>query len=126
MAGLTLHSGALIAAERGDRRFWALWKEAERRDLDVTVPATVVAQVYRGARSAVVSRVLWACIVEPLDDPGARRAGRLCAASKTSDIVDASVVASAAARGDDVVTSDPADMRRLAASARGVGRLIVL
>jgi hypothetical protein len=28
VAGLTLDSGALIAAERGDRRFWAFWKEA--------------------------------------------------------------------------------------------------
>jgi predicted nucleic acid-binding protein len=126
MAGLTLDAGALIAAERGDRRFWAIWKEAERRDVDVTVPATVVAQVFRGARAAVIHRLLKACVVEPLDDARARRAGRLCAASKTSDVVDASVVASAATRGDDVVTGDPTDLRRLAAATHGVGRLIVL
>ena len=126
MAGLTLDAGALIAAERGDRRFWALWKEAERRDVDITVPAPVVAQVYRGARSAVISRVLSACVVEPLDEARARRAGRLCGASGTSDIADAAVVAGAASRRDDVVTSDPDDLERLRRFAPGAGRLIVL
>ena len=29
--GLTLDSGALIAAEKGDRVFWALWKKAMDR-----------------------------------------------------------------------------------------------
>ena len=26
--GLTLDSGALIAAEKGDKRFWTYWEEA--------------------------------------------------------------------------------------------------
>jgi hypothetical protein len=52
VVGLTLDSGALMAAERGDRRFWALWELAEQRDVDVTVPANVVSQAYRGARQA--------------------------------------------------------------------------
>jgi predicted nucleic acid-binding protein len=126
MAGLTLDTGALIAAERGDLRFWALWKDALRRDVDVTVPAAVVAQAYRGPRSAVVNRVLSACTVEPLDEERARRAGKLLTASRTSDVVDASVVAGAAARGDDVATSDPEDIHRLMQLAPGSGRLIAL
>ena len=124
MAGLTLDAGALIAAERGNRIFWALWKEAERRDLDVTVPAPVVVQVYRGARSAVVARLLRACIVEALDETRARRAGVLCGDSGQADVTDAVVVSSAAVRGDDIVTSDPSDLAVLVENMKGAGRLV--
>lgn len=44
----------------------------------------------------------------------ARAAGALCAAAGTSDVVDATVVAGAVARGDAVLSSDPRDLRRLA------------
>ncbi len=111
-AGLTLDSGALIAAEKGDRRFWALWKEALERGAVVTVPAAVVAQVWRG-NSAVISRVLQGCEVEALSEEHAKRIGRLLAVSRTIDVVDASVVVGAAARRDAVVTSDRRDIDRL-------------
>jgi predicted kinase len=111
-AGLTLDSGALIAAEKGDRRFWALWKEALNRGATVTVPAAVLAQVWRGD-SAVIARVLRGCEVEDLSEEGAKRVGRLLAASRTTDVVDASVVVGAAARRDVVVTSDRRDIERL-------------
>ncbi len=39
--------------------------------------------------------------------------GVACAASQTSDIVDAAVVVSSAERGDLIVTSDPEDIARL-------------
>jgi len=39
MAALTLDPRALIAAKRGERRFWAFWKEALRREVEVTAPA---------------------------------------------------------------------------------------
>src|SRR6185369_6994418 len=107
MAGLTLDAGALLAADRGDRRFWALWKEALRRDVDVTVPAAALAQAWRSGKNARLAMVLAACVVEKLDEPLAKSSGALCARSGTADIVDASVVASAARRGDDVVTTDP-------------------
>ncbi|HEY4159401.1 MAG TPA: PIN domain-containing protein, partial [Polyangiaceae bacterium] len=121
-----LDAGALIAAERGDRSFWALWKEAELRDVDVTVPAPVVVQVFRGPRSAIVSKLLRACIVEPLDEARARRAGVLCGDSEQNDVTDAVVAASAAQRGDDIVTSDPTDLAALSAFAHGTGRIIAL
>ena len=111
-AGLTLDSGALIAADKGDRRFWALWKEALDRGAVVTMPAAVVAQVWRG-NSAVIARVLQGCEVEALSEERAKRIGRLLAVSRTTDVVDASVVVGAAARRDAVVTSDPRDMGRL-------------
>jgi predicted nucleic acid-binding protein len=124
-AGLTLDSGALIAAEKGDRRFWALWKEALVRGVTVTVPAAVVAQVWRG-NSAVIARVLAGCEIEPLSEDRAKRVGRLLAASRTSDVVDASVVACAAARHDAIVTSDRRDIDHLAAIIRPKLPLIVL
>ena len=111
-AGLTLDSGALIAAEKGDRRFWALWKEALHRGATVTVPAAVVAQVWRG-NSAVIARVLQGGEVEALSEERAKRIGRLLAVSRTSDVVDASVVVGAAARRDAIVTSDRRDIDRL-------------
>lgn len=124
MAGLTLDSGALIAAERGDRRFWSLWERAVRRDLEVTVPANVIAQVYRGARSAVVARLLKACLVEVVDARFAMLAGEASARAGVRDVVDVSVVVGAASRRDYIVTSDCADLARVVAHVRGVAGLI--
>jgi len=126
LAGLTLAAGALIAAERGDRRFWALWERAELRDADVTVPANVIAQVYRGARSAVVAQLLRACVVEPVDERLAKRIGEVCGKAKVADVVDVSVVIGAAARGDHIVTSDLQDIKRIAAHVRGVAEIILV
>lgn len=50
-AGLTLDSGALIAAEKSSRRVWQLLKAASERGAAVTVPAVVLAQVWRGIRA---------------------------------------------------------------------------
>jgi predicted kinase len=116
-AGLTLDSGALIAAEKADRRFWALWREALDRGVTVTVPAAVVAQVWRG-NFAVIARVLLGCEVEELTEAGAKRVGRLLAASRTADVVDACVVVGAAARQDAIVTSDRRDIERLVGTLR--------
>jgi predicted nucleic acid-binding protein len=124
LAGLTFDSGALIAAERGDREFWAFW--AAVVDIDKSVPAVALAQVWRGPRNARLARVLAACEVEPLGDELARKTGELCGRAGTSDIVDAAVVAGAARRGDDIVTGDAGDIRRLASEAPGVGRILDL
>jgi predicted nucleic acid-binding protein len=120
--GLTLDSGALIAAEKGDRRFWALWTEALDRGATVTVPVAVVAQVWRG-NSVVIARVLRGCEVEELSEEAAKAIGRLLAASRTSDVVDASVVLGAAGRRDAILTSDPHDIDRL---VRGLKRKLLV
>jgi hypothetical protein len=52
--------------------------------------------------------------VEDIDAQLARTAGELCGEAGTSDAVDALVVASAARRGDRILTSDPGDLARLA------------
>ena len=116
MRGLTLDSGALIAFEREDRTMVALVRRAKERKGRLAVPAGVLAQVWRdGRKQARLACLLGSSLVDvaPLDDAGARRAGQLCGATGTSDVVDASVVLIAQQRGDVVVTSDPEDIRRL-------------
>jgi hypothetical protein len=61
-----------------------------------------------------LSRLLRGCIIEALDEPRSRAGGTACARSGTSDVIDASVVVGALARGDLVVTSDTSDLRRIA------------
>jgi predicted nucleic acid-binding protein len=115
--GLTLDSGALIGAEKNDRHFWILWREAIDREATVTVPAAVLAQIWRGKSHPLLSRVLAACVVEDLTQDRAKVVGKLLAKSRSNDVIDAAVVAGAVARADAVVTSDPADISRLAAAA---------
>lgn len=116
MPGITYDTGALIAAERGDRRMWALHRRSLERDLVPTVPAGVLAQSWRGGPQAQLSRMLAGCRVEGLDEVRARSAGAACAMAGTSDVVDAAVVVGAAARSDLLVTSDPKDIERLRAA----------
>lgn len=111
--GLTLDAGALIAAEKRSPIFWTQWAAALRRDLVITVPAVVIAQAWRGD-SHGISRVLKAVVVEDLTRDKAMYVGRLLAASRTADVIDAAVVVGAASRGDAVLTSDPDDLARLA------------
>ncbi len=116
MAGITLDAGALIAFERNDRRFVSIIARALELDLSLTVPAGVVGQVWRdGRRQARLARLLRTkeVEVEVLDDEGARAAGQLCGVCGTSDVIDASVVLYARARGHHIATTDPDDMRTL-------------
>lgn len=114
MAGITYDTGALVAAERSDRLVWALHRRALERGLRPTVPAGVLGQAWRGGPQAELSRLLKGCRVEPLDELRARAAGAACDRAKTADVIDASVVVGAAARGDLVATSDHQDVRCLA------------
>lgn len=114
--GLTLDAGALIAFERNDRRVVALIARSLTHGHALTVPAGVVAQVWRdGRRQARLARLLGAPEVEiaVLDDQRAREAGQLCGARRTNDIVDASLVLCARTRGHRIVTSDPDDIKQL-------------
>ena len=47
MAGLTLDTGALIAADRNDRSFWAFWKEASVRGVVPVIPAPALVKAWR-------------------------------------------------------------------------------
>lgn len=118
--GVTLDTGALIALERGDPRVRALIARAAASGAAMTVPAVVVAEVWRGRRQHAVGRLLAAVVVEEVDDELARRAGELLARTGRGDTVDAIVAVSAARRGDTVVTSDPVDLLRFADDLRRI------
>lgn len=62
--------------------------------------------------------MLKGCRIEDLDEVRSRAAGQACARSKTSDVIEATVVVGAAARGDLVATSDPRAMRRIASALK--------
>jgi predicted nucleic acid-binding protein len=109
--GLTLDAGALIAFERGEQRVRAILREASTSDRTITVPATVVAEAWRGGRRRWLADLLGLAVVEPLTDELARRAGELLGRTGTNNTVDATVAVSAAQRGDIIVTSDPEDMQ---------------
>lgn len=126
MKGVTYDAGALVAGERGDRRLWALHRRALEQGQIPTVPAGVLGQVWRGGPQPMLSRLLAGCEVEPLEEPLAREGGQLLARAGAADIVDASVVAGARARGDAVVTSDRSDLRRLDLAAGGGTSIIVV
>lgn len=116
MTGLTLDTGALIGFERADRKVIDLLSISLRRDHEVVVPAGVVAQAWRDPRRQVrLVRLLHSegVEIEALDAMRAKQAGQLCGVTRTTDIVDASVVLCARARKHRVVTSDPHDLRRL-------------
>lgn len=112
--GLTYDTGALLAAEAGDRQVWALHRRALERGVRPVTPAGVLGQAWRGGPQAELSRFLKGCRIEDLDESRARAAGQACARSGIADVIDAAVVVGAVARGDLVVSSDQDDLRRIA------------
>ena len=117
MSGVTYDSGALIAAERGERKMWARHRALLLRRIVPMVPAPVVAQCWRGTpRQAQLARLLAGCEIESLDDTRARATGTLAGRARTTDIVDASVVESALRRDDLVISSDATDLTAIASA----------
>ncbi len=70
--------------------------------------------------------LLSACEVEGLDEFLAKQAGVLCGRSGTADVVDATLIGSAARRNDDVLTSDPDDLAHLPVLSDGLGNILDL
>jgi hypothetical protein len=114
VSGVTYDAGMLIAAERGERLAWAVHRRALERGHRPVIPAPVLAQAWRGGPQPQLSRFRRGCRIEDMTETLALAAGTLLAATGSSDIVDATVVASAASRGDLVLTSDPDDLLALA------------
>jgi predicted nucleic acid-binding protein len=109
---ITLDTGALIALERRRQRIWKVLDRAIALGVVPVVPASVVAEWWRG-RSDVREHILETVAIEPLTDGLARLAGEAMARVHGSTSVDAIVVASAAQRGDAIYTNDVQDLARL-------------
>jgi hypothetical protein len=117
MSGVVYDDGALVAAERSDRRFWLDHRTRLEAGVVPIVPTPVVAQVSRSPRQAQLRRLLRGCEVVALDEPTAHAVGQLLGRSRTADVVDATVVIMAIAQRAEIVTADRIDIARLAASA---------
>jgi predicted nucleic acid-binding protein len=118
MGELTYDTGALVAAERGDLRMWAIHRRALERRQAPTVPAAVLVEAWRG--HPAMARLVRGCHIEPLDPASARAAAQVraaCAAEVSA--TDATVAEWALRNRQSVVTSDRADLEALAA---GVNR----
>lgn len=131
MTALVLDTGALIALDRNDRTAWAILRNAADDSAQVSVPAGVVAQAWRGgSRQALLSRALTHCDEVPLEGSLARATGLLCGRAGTADIVDASVALVAAARSQTgptaLITSDPTDLRQLLHTLNASVRLVTI
>lgn len=117
MAGVTYDTGALIAAERNDRRMWALHAGLLAEEIVPVVPAPVLAEAWRGGpRQASLARLLALCDVEEMSAQQAQNVGVLAGKAEHDDIVDVTVVEGAARRRDAVVTSNRSHIAKIAAA----------
>jgi hypothetical protein len=117
VSGVTFDAGGLIALDRNDRRVIALIARATERGMRITIPATALAQAIRNpARQARLSRLIRQAGTDliALNGPEATAVGLLLARTATADVVDAHVVVCALRTGQVIVTSDAADLRRIA------------
>lgn len=126
--GVTYDTGALIAAERNDRRMWALHAGFLVEEVAPVVPAPVLAEAWRGGPSqANLSRLLAMCVVEPMSEQQARDVGVLAGKAAHDDVVDVTVVEGAMRRGDAVVvTSNHDHIAGIADAARAHLRVEVI
>jgi hypothetical protein len=115
---LLLDAGAFLAVERGNRDVVALVKRERLADRAPVTHGGVLAQIWRGGagRQAEVARLLAGVDVKALDERLAKRAGVLLGRSGQQDAIDAALVC-LATDGDDVLTSDTADLSTLAQAA---------
>jgi len=112
--GLTFDTGMLVALERRRRRAEEFLLRAREQRIVPVVPADVIVEWWRG-RSDRREAILALVNVEPLSQRLARVAGEALAAVRGATPTDAVVMASAASRGDVVLTSDQDDLERLRA-----------
>jgi hypothetical protein len=115
---LVLDAGALVAVERGDRDLAVRIKREWLAGRQPRTHGGVIGQVWRGGsgRQASLARTLSAVEIVPLDAELGKSAGMLLGETGTRDVIDAAVVL-LALRDDRILTSDPDDLRPLAAAA---------
>jgi hypothetical protein len=118
VSALILDAGALVAVDRGDRTMIARLRVAQQHGVELRSNAMVVAQVWRDrhGRQASLAQLLRAVDVRAVSPHDGRQAGVLLGVTGTSDPVDATVVL-LASPGDRILTSDPANLGRLAEAA---------
>ncbi len=119
-------TGVLIAADRNDRVIWADHRARLEAGLVPLTTSPVIAQASRSPRQAQLRRFLRGCDVVPFASGEAHQVGALLARSSTTDVVDAHVAVTAALLAGIVITSDPEDLRLLAAHTRPAFRIVTV
>jgi hypothetical protein len=119
VTALVLDAGALVAADRDDRRVIAKLRAAQRSGMELRTNAMIVSQVWRDSRGrqARLAQLLRAVDVRAVDEQIGREAGALLGRAGTDDPIDATIVL-VAETGDRLLTSDPADITVLADAAQ--------
>lgn len=118
MRGFVFDAGAFIALERRSPFMIGILDEALHGTIEVVVPRTVIAQVWRGTpRQANVGRLVSAglrrgspVVIDELTAERAREIGVKIGQTSHPDIVDVHVALAAAERGHAVLTSDDTDI----------------
>ena len=119
MRGVTYDTGALVAADRNDRRMWALHAGFLAEEVSPTVPAPVLAEAWRGgSRQASLARFLALCTLEPMTENQAKSVGVLAGKAGHDDVVDVAVVEGAIRRSDAIVTSNHANISKMTDAVR--------
>lgn len=111
---LVLDAGALIGLERGSEMVIAMTKKAHERGGHMVIPASVLAQVWRGgSKAARLARIVAGSDIDSLGEDRAKEIGVRLGAQDGKDIADAHVACCAIERRAIVATSDPADIEAL-------------
>jgi predicted nucleic acid-binding protein len=113
MSRVAYDAAVLVAADRNERRIWAEHKARLEFGVVPSVPAPVVAQVSRSPQQAQLRRFLTGCAVTSLGESEAHEVGRLLGKTRTTDVVDAVVVATALRQKALILTGDEHDIKRL-------------
>lgn len=108
-------AGVLVAAERSEREIWLDHEARLRRGVVPLTTAAVVGQVSRSERQVQLRRFLRGCRVLPFVGAEGPAVGALAGASGVADVVDVHLVLVASRHGARVLTSDPEDLRAVAA-----------
>ncbi len=111
-------AGVLIGADRNDREIWADHRARLELGLMPITTAPVVAQVSRTSRQVPLRLFLRGCDIQSFSQDQAHPVGELLAKSGSSDVVDAHVALVASKHHAEILTSDPSDLKDLAALLR--------
>jgi predicted nucleic acid-binding protein len=119
--GFVFDAGAFIALERRVPLLLGVLDEALRGTVEVVIPRTVIAQVWRGSpRQANIGRLISAgrrrggpVIIDELTAERAKEIGVTIGKTSHPDIADVHVALAATDRGHAVLTSDDADIARV-------------
>ena len=111
---LVFDAGALIGLERGSEMVIAMAEQAREGGGDTVIPASVLAQVWRGGpKAARLVRIVAGSDIDSLDEDRAKEIGVRLAARNGSDVADAHVACCAVEHQAIVATSDRADIETL-------------